>query len=86
MSRFKSSIGRCVKVPLYQHEFTAYASLTYNIGGKAFCSSTLVRKLNAGDYAGACAEIPRWNRAGGKVIPGLDNRRAHERAVCEGRQ
>lgn len=83
MSSFKSSIGRCVHVPLAQNEFTAYASLTYNIGGKAFCGSTLVRRLNAGDYAGACAEISRWNKSGGRVLRGLTNRRAAERAVCE---
>lgn len=85
MSRFRSSMQLCVKVPLHQYEFDAYASLTYNIGGKAFCGSTLVRKLNREDYAGACAEITRWNRAGGRVVQGLVNRRAEERARCEGR-
>lgn len=62
----KAAIEKCVKVPLHQHELDAYMSLAYNIGTGAFCGSTLVRKLNAGDYAGACREILRWNRAGGK--------------------
>lgn len=62
----KAAIEKCVTVPLYQHELDAYISLAYNIGTGAFCGSTLVRKLNAGDYAGACREILRWNRAGGK--------------------
>lgn len=82
---FEGAIKRCVTVPLHQHEFDAYVSLTYNIGQTAFCKSTLVRKLNAGDYAGACAEISKWIRAGGRVLNGLVKRRAAERAMCEGR-
>src|SRR5574340_220838 len=49
-------IKRCIAVPLYQHEFDAYSSLAYNIGVGAFCGSTLVKRLNTGDYAGACTE------------------------------
>lgn len=74
----------CVTAPLHQYEWDAYVSLTYNIGAGAFCASTLVRRLNARDYAAACAEISRWNRAGGRVLPGLVKRRAEERARCEG--
>jgi len=75
-------------VPLYPHEWDAYVSLTYNIGGAAFCRSTLVRKLKASppDYPGACAEILRWNRAGGAVMRGLVTRRQDEFRLCtEGR-
>ena len=72
----------CVNVALSQGEYEAYASLAYNIGTGGFCKSTLVRKLNAGDRPGACAEILRWNRAGGKVVRGLDNRRKAEHAQC----
>lgn len=85
VQKFEGALKRCVVVPLHQHEYDAYLLLSYNIGAGAFCSSTLVRKLNAGDYAGACAEISRWNRAQGRVVPGLVNRRAHERAMCEGK-
>lgn len=85
MAKFEGAAKRCVQVPLHQHEYDAYISLAYNIGPSAFCNSTLVRKLNAGDYAGACAEISRWNRQGGQVLPGLTNRRERERAQCEGR-
>ncbi|MNW08143.1 Lysozyme RrrD [compost metagenome] len=56
-------------------------SLAYNIGAKAFASSTLLRKFNAGDKAGAAAEFPRWNRAGGRVMNGLTNRRLDEQRV-----
>lgn len=78
------AIRQCIKVPLYQHEFDAYVSLAYNIGTGAFCKSTLVKKLNAKDYTGACEEIRRWNRAGGKVLPGLTKRRETEYRMCMG--
>jgi lysozyme len=74
-----------VTVPLFQYEFAAFVSLAYNIGVGAFCGSTLVKKLNAEDYAGACAEISKWNKFKGKPLLGLTRRRAEERAICEGR-
>lgn len=80
----KAAIAECVSVPLHQHELDAYMSLAYNIGTGAFCGSTLVRKLNAGDYAGACREILRWNKAGGRVLPGLEKRRQAEYRQCIG--
>lgn len=86
VSKYEGALRACVKVPLHQHEYDAFVSLSYNIGAAAFCRSTLVAKLNAGDYAGACAEISRWNRAGGREVAGLTNRREKERALCEGRQ
>ena len=78
------AIRQCIHVPLYQHEFDAYISLAYNIGTGAFCRSTLVKKLNTKDYAGACEEIKRWNKAGGKVLPGLVKRREAEYRMCKG--
>lgn len=85
-STYAQGVRRCVTVPLYQHEFSAYVSLTYNIGVSAFCGSTLVKKLNTEDYAGACAEISKWNKQGGKVLNGLVKRRKEERDICEGLQ
>ena len=85
VQKFEGALKQCVRVPLHQHEYDAFVSLAYNIGSGAFCSSTLVRKLNASDYAGACAEIDRWTYAGGKRLPGLVKRRAEERAQCEGK-
>lgn len=85
VEKFEGAIKQCVTVPLHQHEYDAYTSLAYNIGTGAFCGSTLVRKLNAGDYAGACAEISRWDKFQGKPLRGLTIRRAEERAKCEGR-
>lgn len=62
----------------------AFVSWAYNVGAGAACSSTLVRKANSGDLVGACNELPRWNRSGGRVIRGLSNRRGAERAMCLG--
>jgi lysozyme len=58
VQKFEGALKQCVRVPLHQHEYDAFLSLAYNIGPGAFCGSTLVRRLNAGDYAGACAEDP----------------------------
>lgn len=84
IQKFEGAVKQCVKVPLHQHEYDAYLQLSYNIGSGAFCRSTLVRKLNSGDYAGACKEILRWNRASGKVVPGLTKRREAEYKLCIG--
>ena len=80
----ESAVKKCVKVPLYQHEYDAYISLAYNIGVGNFCSSTLVKKLNVEDYAGACKEILRWDRAQGRVVKGLTIRRQAEYKQCTG--
>lgn len=92
VSRFEGALKQCVKVPLHQHELDSYISFSYNVGSGAFCRSTLVKKLNAEDYAGACAEISKWTYFQGKDCRdpankciGLANRRAGERALCEGK-
>ena len=54
----------------------------WNVGTGAACGSTLARNLRAGDYRAACNQLPIWNIAGGKVVPGLINRRTWERALC----
>lgn len=58
------------------------ASFVYNVGPGAFGGSTLVRKLRAGDLAGACRELPRWVYAGGKKLRGLERRRQAEMKIC----
>jgi lysozyme len=83
-SRFESAVKRCAPVPMYAHEFSAYVSLTYNIGEGAFCRSTLARKLQALDYEGACKEILRWDKFQGKPLAGLTKRRQQEYAMCVG--
>ena len=82
LKQFESAVNQ-VKVPLNQNQYDALVSLTYNIGVSAFLSSTLFKKLNAKDYKGAAEQFGRWNRAGGKVMRGLTNRRAKERKLFE---
>jgi len=84
VQQFEGALKRCVTVPLHQHEYDAYISLAYNIGSGAFCGSTLVKRLNAGDYAGACGEILRWNKFKGRPLPGLTKRRQQEYRQCLG--
>jgi lysozyme len=72
------AILRHVKVPLSQGQLDALISFVFNLGAGNFHKSTLLRKLNAGDYVGAWQEFPRWNKAAGKVMPGLSRRRAAE--------
>lgn len=78
---YESDVSRLVKVGLTQGQFDALVSFTYNLGSRSLSTSTLLRKLNAGDYAGASDEFLRWNKAGGKVLNGLTRRREAERAL-----
>lgn len=82
----ESGIKRCVTAPLTHAEYDAYVSLTYNIGSGAFCKSTLVRKLNALDYPGACREILNWDKFKGVPLRGLTLRRQREYQQCMGAQ
>jgi lysozyme len=85
--RIARELADCIgPVPLYQSEWDAYVSWAYNIGSAAACKSTLVKKLHQTppDYEGACLELLRWNRAGGRVLPGLTKRRESEYRLCMG--
>lgn len=83
-STFERAVKRCAPVPMHPHEHDAFVSLAYNIGESAFCKSTLVRKLNAGDYAGACREILKWDKFKGQPLRGLTLRRQDEYQKCIG--
>jgi lysozyme len=65
-------------VTLADHEFDALVSLAFNIGAGAFRSSTVARRLKAGDKQGAADAFTMWEKAGGRVIQGLIRRRASE--------
>lgn len=77
-------VSKLVKVRLTQNQFDALVSFVYNIGGTAFSKSTLLKKLNAGDYEGAANQLLRWNKDNGKVVRGLTNRRKKERGLFLG--
>lgn len=74
-------VSNIVDVPLNQNQFDALVSLAFNIGADALAKSTLMRKLNDENYAGAADEFPRWIYAGGKELKGLVARRAAEREL-----
>ena len=79
LSQFEVAVSRLVSVPLSQHQFDALVSFTFNLGERNLKNSTLLKKLNAGDYSGAAEDFPRWNRADGRVVEGLTRRRLAER-------
>ena len=74
----EDAVNRAVKVALTQDMFDSLASFVFNLGATQFAKSTLLRKLNAGDYVGAGKEFKRWVYSGGKVTPGLVKRRHSE--------
>lgn len=78
LARVTGVVHRLVKVPLTDNQLGALVSFTYNVGDNAFASSTLLKKLNAGEYAAVPAQLARWNKNDGKVMEGLTNRRAAE--------
>ncbi|MFM7011771.1 MAG: lysozyme [Betaproteobacteria bacterium] len=75
-------VRSCTKVPLPDYRRAALVSFAYNVGGSAYCNSSLVRKLNAGDTVGACQELNRWVYAKGIKLPGLVARRGEEYQMC----
>lgn len=96
---YESAVKRCVKVPMYQHEFDAMVDTTYNIGAAGFCDSTMVRRLNEGDYAGACDALLLWRMytdpstgvrhdcstpAAKRICGGIWDRRQRARELCLG--
>lgn len=78
---FRRGVRKAVTVDLNENQFGALVSFAYNVGIGSLQSSTLLKLLNAGDYAGAADQFLRWNKASGKVLTGLTRRREAERAV-----
>lgn len=81
LAGFEAKVKKLVKVELTQGQFDALVSFAYNVGVDALRKSTLLRKLNAGDYSGAADEFLRWNKGGGRVLNGLTRRREAEREL-----
>jgi len=78
LNEYENYINTLVNVELNQNQFDAMVSWVYNLGGGNLKASTLLKVLNAGDYAGVPAQMMRWNKAGGKVLEGLTRRRQAE--------
>ena len=78
---FADKIFPLIKVKVTQSQFDAMVSLAYNIGVGNFLKSTLLKKLNASDFAGAGEEFLKWNKAGGKEVLGLTRRREREKQL-----
>ncbi len=82
-----NAVDSCVRVPVSDNQRNALISLAYNIGAGAFCGSSLVRSLNAGDYQAAADWFRVWNKvrdpATGDMIvsAGLVKRREQEREL-----
>lgn len=82
VSQFSAGVTNALAgAPATQGQFDAMVSLAYNVGLGNFSGSTLLKKHKAGDYAGAKMEFAKWNKAGGRVMAGLTNRRADEAAL-----
>jgi lysozyme len=82
LADFERGVLSCAAVPLPDKRLVAHVSLAYNIGIGAYCRSTVVRRLNAGDVRGSCDAFLMWDRAKGIRFPGLTRRREAERKLC----
>lgn len=79
--QYENGVNSLVKVQLNQNQFDALVDFAYNLGVNALKGSTLLKKLNTGDYAGAANEFTKWNKAGGKELAGLTRRREAEKSL-----
>lgn len=80
---YAEPIAKCVpQIANRPYQLAAMSSLAYNAGVRGVCNSTAAKRMRAGDYAGGCKAIARWNMAGGRVVQGLVNRRADEVRLC----
>lgn len=81
VAQYEKGVTNLVTVPLNQNQFDALVDFAYNLGVNALKGSTLLKKLNAGDYAGAANEFTKWNKAAGKELAGLTRRREAEKSL-----
>ena len=82
LTRIARQVDPHIRVPVSETQRAAIYTFAYNVGATATINSTLLKKLNAKDYGGACAELKRWVYAGGQKWKGLMNRRDVEYEVC----
>lgn len=83
LERHAAGIAKCIPMDrLTDGQKVAFVDAAYNIGVSAFCGSSMARRANAGDMAGACNALLMWNKVGGKEVRGLTRRRQAERELC----
>lgn len=80
LAKFEAGVSAAIKRPMTQKKFDAFVSLAFNIGVAAFANSSVARRFNAGDVAGASAAFMLWTKAGGRTVQGLVTRRHSEMA------
>lgn len=85
LGNFVKTVRQHVEVALNPEQFGALVSFAFNLGGGNLGRSTLLKKLNKGDYDGAAKEFPNWCKAGGKRLLGLYRRRMAEKLLFEGK-
>lgn len=83
LGKYENAIRNYVRVPLNDNQFGALVSWCYNVGPGNVAKSTLVKRLNAGQYDAVPSELLKWNRAGGKILAGLTRRRKAEAALFQ---
>lgn len=76
--QYENSVNKLVKQPLTQHQFDVLVDFVYNEGERNLATSTMLRKINAGQFQDVPSELAKFNKAGGKVLPGLVRRRQAE--------
>lgn len=84
LDEFANAVEKCAPrvAELSDRSYVQFVSLAYNIGTGGFCKSTVKKRIQAGDFRGACDAILMWDKAGGRKIKGLTKRRQAERADC----
>lgn len=83
MAVFEPQVSSAIKRPMSLNQFDAMVPIAFNIGGRAFANSMLVKKFNDGDAQGAAEEFPRWIYSGDRALSGLIKRRAAEHEMFQ---
>jgi len=84
MAEADATVRRCIPVPMLPHVEAALVSLVFNVGPRAVCGSSIQKYAMANNWPAACSAIEAWKYAAGRVMRGLELRRADEKAVCLG--
>ena len=78
---FEAKVNKVILLPMTQNQFDSMVLLCYNIGESGFARSSVVRHFNTGNLQKAADSFLLWNKAGGRVLRGLTNRRKKEREL-----